>query len=152
MWKQLKQLGRQSAIYGLGNVGISLLSFLLVPLYTHNISTGEFGVYSLMLILYSVLSLVADCGFTNSIARYYFDDELGTPALKGITWYRQGLISTAMAISAAISGSATGCSAIVMWRTSSGPRLQARWACQRTKTRPIRSTFPGSRKILLAAE
>jgi len=103
MWKQLKQLGRQSAIYGLGNVGISLLSFLLVPLYTHSISTGEFGVYSLMLILYSVLSLVADCGFTNSIARYYFDDELGTPALKGITWYRQGLISTAMAISAAIS-------------------------------------------------
>src|SRR5262245_47963176 len=72
MWNQLKQLLRHSAIYGIGNIAISLLSFLLVPLYTHYLTVGEFGIYSLMIIVYSLMSLVVGLGLSSSVSRYYF--------------------------------------------------------------------------------
>jgi len=99
MWNQLKQLLKHSAIYGIGNIAISLLSFLLVPLYTHYLTVGEFGVYSLMIIVYSLMSLVVDLGLSSSVSRYYFDDARAngseTPSV-----FRKRLLSTATAVTA----------------------------------------------------
>ena len=98
MWNQLRQLFKHSAIYGLGNLAISLLSFLLVPLYTHYLSVAEFGVYSLMIIVYSLMSLVVDLGLSSSVARYYFDDAGERP--EDLSHFRRRLLSTAFCVTA----------------------------------------------------
>ena len=102
MWQQLKQLGAHSAIYGLGNIASSLLSFLLVPLYTHNLSPADFGVYSLLITAYSLLGVVVDFGLTNSLARYYFNDDAGELTPEQIAADRQTLVSTAVAMSSVL--------------------------------------------------
>ena len=99
MWNQLRQLLKHSAIYGLGNLAISLLSFLLVPLYTHYLSVTEFGVYSLIIIVYSLMSLVVDLGLSSSVARYYFDDAKERNP-EDLSRFRRRLLSTAFGVTA----------------------------------------------------
>ena len=43
-----KDLIKGIAIYGIGSMGSKILSFLLVPLYTYYIATGDMGVYDLL--------------------------------------------------------------------------------------------------------
>lgn len=104
MWNQLRRVLAQSAIYGLGNVAISALSFLLIPLYTHYLQTAEFGLYSLITTFYGVFSLLVDCGLTNSVARYYYNEELAgkEPELKR---YRQTMLWSALIASSVASAS-----------------------------------------------
>src|SRR5262249_41325962 len=42
----LTALGRDSAIYGAANAGTAVLALVLVPIYTHRLTTSEFGAYS----------------------------------------------------------------------------------------------------------
>ena len=101
MWQHLKEIGKNSAIYGLGNIANSVLGFLLVPFYTHHFSTAEFGTYSLLITVFSLLSLVIDAGLTNSVGRYYFDDPPeATPAEQELR--RSRLVSTALLLGAII--------------------------------------------------
>ena len=101
MWKQLKEIGKNSAIYGLGSIVNSVLGFFLVPFYTHHLSTAEFGSYSLLITVFSLLSLVIDAGLTNSVGRYYFDDPPeATPAEQELR--RSRLVSTALLLGAII--------------------------------------------------
>lgn len=55
----LKKLIGQTAIYGLSSILGRLLSYLLVPLYTYNLPTGEYGIvtdlYSYMALLFALL-------------------------------------------------------------------------------------------------
>jgi len=44
----LKTLGRQSIIYGFGHLLARLVTFLLLPLYTHRLAPEEYGVVSLI--------------------------------------------------------------------------------------------------------
>jgi O-antigen/teichoic acid export membrane protein len=97
----MKRVVWQSAVYGLGNVATAALALFLVPLYTHRLTPAEFGVYSLMAMVYGVLSLLADAGLTNSIARYYFDKDRNIVA--SAETYRGELIATSVTTSTAIS-------------------------------------------------
>lgn len=111
MWQQLKEIGKNSAIYGLGNIANSALSFLLVPFYTHHLSTAEFGAYSLLITVFGLLALVVDAGLTNSVGRYYFDQppeaDAGERKLQ-----RTHLISTALFLSGGIALVVAGLTAV----------------------------------------
>ena len=63
----LKTLGRDSLIYGFGHVVSRLITFLLLPIYTHAFSPEEYGVISLA---------YAFIGFTLVIYRYGMDTAL----------------------------------------------------------------------------
>jgi O-antigen/teichoic acid export membrane protein len=69
----LRSLGRHTLVYGSGYVASAAVGLLLVPVYTHTFTPGEFGLLALMLVLYGVGKQVYDLGFTNSVARFYFD-------------------------------------------------------------------------------
>jgi O-antigen/teichoic acid export membrane protein len=98
----LRSLAKDSAIYGVANAGTGLLALLLVPLYTHNLTVMEFGRYSLVVTIYSLLSVLIDCGLTNSIARYYFNEgHTGDSATAAE--YRKSLVTTALIITACVS-------------------------------------------------
>jgi O-antigen/teichoic acid export membrane protein len=102
MRQQLSSLGRDSAIYGAANAATAGLAFVLVPLYTHSLTSSEFGVYSLIAMIYGLLSITTDCGFTTSISRYYFDEGQDGEG-GGIDTYRRSLISTAILTTAVVS-------------------------------------------------
>jgi O-antigen/teichoic acid export membrane protein len=102
MWRVVGSLARDSAIYGCANAGSAMLAVLLVPIYTHGLTVSEFGTYSLVVMVYGLLSVLADCGLTNSVARYYFNEaETSTPELAAR--YRSSLITTALATTGTIS-------------------------------------------------
>ena len=44
----LKTLGKDSIIYGFGHIASRMITFLLLPIYTHAFSTKEYGVISLI--------------------------------------------------------------------------------------------------------
>jgi O-antigen/teichoic acid export membrane protein len=96
----LTALGRDSAIYGAANAGTAVLAFLLVPIYTHRLTTSEFGAYSLVAMIYSLLSIVGDCGLSSSVARYYFDESTQPDR---IATYRRRLLSTAFLTTTGVS-------------------------------------------------
>jgi O-antigen/teichoic acid export membrane protein len=66
-------LVRHTLIYGSGYVTMALVSAVLVPVYTHHLTPSAFGLLALMLVLYGFMKQVYDLGFTNSVARFFFD-------------------------------------------------------------------------------
>lgn len=96
----LTALSKDSAIYGAANAGTAVLALLLVPIYTHKLTTSEFGAYSLVAMIYSLFSIVADCGLSSSIARYYFNESAPPDR---IATYRSRLLSTSLLTTAGIS-------------------------------------------------
>jgi len=64
---------RHTLVYGSGYVATAALSLILLPVYTHYLSPSEFGLLALMLVLYGVGKQIYDLGFTNSVARFFFD-------------------------------------------------------------------------------
>ena len=50
-----KRFAKKTLIYSIGNFGSKLLTFLMVPYYTHNISTGEYGIYDVLIVTVSLI-------------------------------------------------------------------------------------------------
>ena len=63
----IRDLGKQSLIYGLGHMLARLITFLLQPLYTHSFSQEEYGAISLA---------YAFIGFALILYRYGMDTAL----------------------------------------------------------------------------
>lgn len=72
MRKIFRHVGIQSLVYGIGNISNSLVSFLLLPLYTRHLSTAEYGILSLVNIFAINLMYLFDLGMTNALFRSYF--------------------------------------------------------------------------------
>src|SRR5437764_10233746 len=69
----LRELVRHTVVYGSGYVTMAVASFVLVPIYTHNLTPSDYGLLGLMLVLYGLMSQLYDFGFTNSVGRFFFD-------------------------------------------------------------------------------
>ena len=63
----IKSLGKESLIYGFGHVMARMVTFLLLPLYTHYFSPDQYGIISLS---------YAFIGFALIIYRYGMDTAL----------------------------------------------------------------------------
>ena len=70
---QLKRLGKHSAIYGLGGLVSRILAVLLLPLYTHYLSTSDYGQIETLIALVTVLTIVLQFGISSAFFRFYFD-------------------------------------------------------------------------------
>ena len=70
---QLKRLGKQSAIYGLGGLVPRILAVLLLPLYTHYLSKSDYGQIETLVALVTVLTIVLRFGISSAFFRFYFD-------------------------------------------------------------------------------
>ena len=55
MFAKIKSLAKQSAVYGLGTVAARAVAFLLLPYYSHLMSTTEYGIYALFMVLVTLL-------------------------------------------------------------------------------------------------
>src|SRR5215472_5857711 len=98
----LTSVVKDVTIYAAANSGTAILSLLLVPLYSYKLSPSEFGVYSLVVMLYGLLAIFSDGGMTNAFARYYFD-EANIRSTEHLIEYRERLLSTGLSVTAASS-------------------------------------------------
>lgn len=72
MLGQIKKLGKQTAVYGMGNVLNKLLGFLLIPLYNNYIPIGRFGDLAVMETTILLLSSLLHYGVFSGHQRYFF--------------------------------------------------------------------------------
>jgi O-antigen/teichoic acid export membrane protein len=74
---KLIDLARSSLIYGVGNYGVKLVGFFLIPVYTRYLSPSDYGVLALVGTFNRILFLVLNLGQSTALFRFYYehDDE-----------------------------------------------------------------------------
>ena len=72
---QLRRLGAQSAIYGLGGIVSRILAVLLLPLYTHYLTPTDYGHVETLVALTTVLIILLRGGIQSAFFRFWFDDD-----------------------------------------------------------------------------
>lgn len=75
MITHFKRLSKQTLIYGLGDVIIKAIAFLLIPLYTHRLQPNEYGELSLLQAIEVALPIILSLGFNSAILKVYHDYE-----------------------------------------------------------------------------
>ena len=70
---RLCALGRNFAIYGLGDVATNIVSFLLLPLYARFLTPDDYGAIGLLLTVEVVAKIVFRCGLDASFMRFFYD-------------------------------------------------------------------------------
>ncbi len=99
--RELKRLGTQSAIYGLGGLVSRLIAIFLLPLYTSYLGTNGYGQIATIIALTSVLVIVLRLGITSAFFRFYFDSD--DPARRRLVvrtsfWFTMGMATLGLAI------------------------------------------------------
>ena len=70
-----KSLSKSVAWYGLGNLFVRSISFILLPFYSNLISTSEFGNYALLMSIYAIISVLYQFGMYGSLNKFYIEEE-----------------------------------------------------------------------------
>ena len=70
---QLRKLGTQSAIYGLGGLVSRILAVILLPLYTHYLTPADYGHVETLVAMTTVLIIVLRGGIQTAFFRFWFD-------------------------------------------------------------------------------
>lgn len=77
MLQSIRTSLRDSVIYGLGNIAVKVIGFLLIPLYTdpRYFSVDDFGIIALLDISGLILISLMASGLPQSLMRWYWDKE-----------------------------------------------------------------------------
>src|SRR5437762_7845854 len=75
MTDKLKQLARSSVIYGLGNYGVKVVGFLLIPIYTRYLNPSDYGIMSLVSSFGQALFIFLNLGQSTALFRFYYEDD-----------------------------------------------------------------------------
>lgn len=75
MLNSIRQSIKDSVIYGLGNIAVKVIGFLLIPLYTdpEYFSVNDFGVIAMLDISGLILISIMASGLPQSLMRWYWD-------------------------------------------------------------------------------
>ena len=101
---QLKRLGFQSVVYGLGGILARVVAVFLVPLYTVYLGRVGFGKIETIIALVGVLVIVLRLGITSAFFRFYFDtdDDAGrTLVVRTSFWFTMGMATLGLVVGCA---------------------------------------------------
>lgn len=73
MFQKLKALSADLTVYGMGDVAIQVVNFLLLPVYVLVLTPTDYGVLAGLLIVEQILRVVYRWGVDASFMRYYYD-------------------------------------------------------------------------------
>jgi O-antigen/teichoic acid export membrane protein len=73
LFEKIKELSKDSAIYGLGDVAVSLVNFLLLPLYVEYLTEWDYGVLALLGAVEVITKIVARWGLDGAFMRFFYD-------------------------------------------------------------------------------
>ena len=92
MFDKLKQLTKDTGVYGISTIGGRVLTFLLVPFYTHVFDTRQFGIFSTLYSFIGVLNVLMLYGMDAAYLKFASDpvvgdekDNFSTPYLSVLT-------------------------------------------------------------------
>ncbi len=68
-------LSGSTAWYGLGNLFVRSVSFILLPLYSNLISASEFGNYSLIMSMYALVAVFYQFGMQSALFKFYLQEK-----------------------------------------------------------------------------
>jgi O-antigen/teichoic acid export membrane protein len=105
--RELRRLGKQSAIYGLGGVLSRLIAVFLLPVYARYLGPVGFGKIETILALTAVLVIVLRLGITSAFFRFYFDsdDEADrTLVVRTSFWFTMAMATIGLAIGMVAAG------------------------------------------------
>jgi O-antigen/teichoic acid export membrane protein len=71
--ERVKSLFRNLVIYGLGDVATSVVSLLLLPIFTSYLTKSDYGVITMLLTIEAVTKIVFRWGVDTAFMRLYFD-------------------------------------------------------------------------------
>ena len=69
---RLKQLGKDSIIYGIGGIFAKGVSFLLLPVYTRIFTPAEYGTIEMLTVICSFLAAIIMLGMDSAQSMYFF--------------------------------------------------------------------------------
>jgi len=99
--EELKRLGRNSAVYGLGGLVSRILATLLLPLYTHYLPPGSYGRVEIVTAATAVLAIVLQMGISSAFFRFYFDAKEPAEKLTVIRtsfWFTMAMSTVGLAL------------------------------------------------------
>ena len=73
MLEVLKSVARHFVVYGLGNLLNKVVSFILIPVYTHYLAAAEYGTLELLELTQYIASMCLALGIGSSVLRCYYD-------------------------------------------------------------------------------
>ena len=115
---RLKQLGKDSLIYGIGGTFAKGLSFFLLPVYTRIFSPAEYGTIEMLTVISSFLAAILVMGMDSAQSMYFFKVK------------EKGRSAQARIVSAILQWRLVWGSAIVLVAAMTAPLLNA-WFFQR---------------------
>jgi O-antigen/teichoic acid export membrane protein len=96
LFQKIRELSKDLAIYGVGDVAVSVVNFLLLPLYVRYLTPGDYGVLGVLGSVEVVAKVFFRWGLDGSFMRLFY--ECDTPAS------RQRLASTIFLFLLAVNG------------------------------------------------
>jgi O-antigen/teichoic acid export membrane protein len=111
---RIRALAKESLVYGVSSIVSRFLNFLLVPFYTHVLTTSDFGVQNIVFALVAFLNILYQFGFDSAYLRLAHDeDEAGAKRLFSTAFWSQAMGATAFSLlMLALSGPLAGAFAI----------------------------------------
>jgi len=73
MLDNIRSTVKNSLIYGLGNISAKLVGFVLIPLYTKNFSTAEYGILGVVEITTQIFIVLFGISLYSAFFRWYWD-------------------------------------------------------------------------------
>jgi O-antigen/teichoic acid export membrane protein len=73
LFQKIRELSKNTTIYGLGDVAVSLVNFFLLPVYVTYFSAGDYGVINVLGGLEVVAKIVFRFGLDGSFMRFFYD-------------------------------------------------------------------------------
>lgn len=92
----MRKLVREVAVYGAGDVAISAVSFLLIPIYTRVLTPTDYGVFALLLTIEAGAKIVLRWGVDGAFIRLYYDcpDRASRQRLASTIWLFLAAVNT----------------------------------------------------------
>jgi O-antigen/teichoic acid export membrane protein len=69
--REIRTAVRHMAVYGLGNVLVKALGFLMLPFYTHYLAPKDYGILEILDLSMSLFALILNMGLTPAFLRCY---------------------------------------------------------------------------------
>jgi O-antigen/teichoic acid export membrane protein len=79
---RLKQIAKDSSIYGLSQVLSQLVGFLLLPVYTYYLTPKDYGVLAMLSLIIIVIPPFVNLGLNNAVFRFYNECKAETEKLQ----------------------------------------------------------------------
>lgn len=75
MLEEIKKLLKHTSVYGLGNILNKAVGFLLIPFYTHYLTTADYGTLELLDLSVALVGLLLNMWMNASLVRHYYEYE-----------------------------------------------------------------------------